>query len=149
MIWRHGQAWTAGSTHDLKDMGEDVRTTQQARVWLITGCSTGFGRELVRAAVAAGDRVMATARRPEALADLADLGRGRVSTTALDVTDPASIEAAVEATLAVYGRIDVLVNNAGHLLFGAVEESSAWTSCVARWRRSSSAPPRSPRRSCR
>ncbi|AWS47358.1 SDR family NAD(P)-dependent oxidoreductase [Streptosporangium sp. 'caverna'] len=93
----------------------------QSRVWLITGCSTGFGRELVRAAVAAGDRVMATARRPEVLADLVDLGRGRVSTTTLDVTDSASIEDAVEATLAVYGRIDVVVNNAGNLLFGAVE----------------------------
>jgi NAD(P)-dependent dehydrogenase (short-subunit alcohol dehydrogenase family) len=93
----------------------------RSRVWLITGCSSGFGRELVRAAVAAGDRVMATARRPEVLADLADLGQGRVSTTALDVTDAASIKHAVEATLAVYDRIDVVVNNAGNLVFGAVE----------------------------
>ena len=61
---------------------------RQDRVWLITGCSTGFGRELVLAALAAGDRVMATARRPETLADLAELGNGRVSTAALDVTDP-------------------------------------------------------------
>ena len=94
----------------------------QDRVWLITGCSTGFGRELVLAALAAGDRVMATARRPEALADLAELGNGRVSTAALDVTDPASVEAAVQATLAVFGRIDVLVNNAGSLVMGALEE---------------------------
>ncbi|MFB4283166.1 MULTISPECIES: oxidoreductase [unclassified Nonomuraea] len=93
----------------------------QARVWLITGCSTGFGRELVRAAVAAGDRVMATARRPEALADLVELGQGQVSVTTLDVTDSGSIKDAVEATLAVHGRIDVVVNNAGNLLFGAVE----------------------------
>src|SRR4051812_47400925 len=93
----------------------------QGRVWLITGCSSGFGRELVRAAVTAGDRVMATARRPEVLADLADLGQGRVSTTALDVTDAASIKHAVDATLAVYDRIDVVVNNAGNLVFGAVE----------------------------
>jgi NAD(P)-dependent dehydrogenase (short-subunit alcohol dehydrogenase family) len=94
----------------------------QDRVWLITGCSTGFGRELVLAALAAGDRVMATARRPETLADLAELGKGRVSTAALDVTDPASVEAAVQATLAVFGRIDVLVNNAGSLVMGALEE---------------------------
>ena len=94
----------------------------QDRVWLITGCSTGFGRELVLAALAAGDRVMATARRPETLADLAELGRGRFSTAALDVTDPASVEAAVQATLAVFGRIDVLVNNAGSLVMGALEE---------------------------
>jgi NAD(P)-dependent dehydrogenase (short-subunit alcohol dehydrogenase family) len=100
-------------------MSDDV--TADGQVWLITGCSSGFGRELVRAAVAAGDRVMATARRPEVLADLMDLGQGRVSTTALDVTDSASIKDAVEAALAVYGRIDVVVNNAGNLVFGAVE----------------------------
>jgi NAD(P)-dependent dehydrogenase (short-subunit alcohol dehydrogenase family) len=94
----------------------------QGRVWLITGCSTGFGRELVLAALAEGDRVMATARRPETLAELADLGKGRVSTAALDVTDPASVDAAVRATLAVFGRIDVLVNNAGAMVMGAVEE---------------------------
>jgi NAD(P)-dependent dehydrogenase (short-subunit alcohol dehydrogenase family) len=94
----------------------------QGRVWLITGCSTGFGRALVRAALDAGDRVMATARRPETLAGLAETGDGRVSTAALDVTDPASVEAAIEATLAVHGRIDVLVNNAGSMVLGAVEE---------------------------
>ena len=94
----------------------------QGRVWLITGCSTGFGRALVRAALDAGDRVMATARRPETLAGLAETGDGRVSTAALDVTDPASVAAAIEATLAVHGRIDVLVNNAGSMVLGAVEE---------------------------
>ncbi|MGC4746536.1 oxidoreductase [Micromonospora sp. DT201] len=94
----------------------------QGRVWLITGCSSGFGREIVLAAVAAGDQVMATARRPEVLQDLAELGKGRVSTYALDVTDPDSVQAAVEATLALFGRIDVLVNNAGFLMLGAVEE---------------------------
>ncbi|MEV6899173.1 oxidoreductase [Amycolatopsis sp. NPDC051372] len=93
------------------------------RVWLISGCSSGFGREIVRAALAAGDRVMATARRPETLADLAEAGGDRVSTAAMDVTDPASIRAAVDATLAVFGRIDVLVNNAGVSVIGAVEET--------------------------
>ncbi|GGR74126.1 short-chain dehydrogenase/reductase [Micromonospora fulviviridis] len=97
-----------------------MQDNTQGRVWLITGCSSGFGRELALAAVAAGDRVMATARRPESLADLAE--QDRISTTALDVTDPASIDAAVQVTLALYGRIDVLVNNAGSLVLGAVEE---------------------------
>jgi NAD(P)-dependent dehydrogenase (short-subunit alcohol dehydrogenase family) len=97
-----------------------MQDNTQGRVWLITGCSSGFGRELALAAVAAGDRVMATARRPEALADLAE--QDGIGTTALDVTDPASIDAAVQATLAAYGRIDVLVNNAGSLVLGAVEE---------------------------
>lgn len=96
----------------------------QGRVWLITGCSTGFGREMALAALAAGDRVMATARRPETLADLAEIGGERVGTTALDVTDPASVQAAVRATLAVFGRVDVLVNNAGFTMIGAVEETS-------------------------
>jgi NAD(P)-dependent dehydrogenase (short-subunit alcohol dehydrogenase family) len=97
-----------------------MQDNTQGRVWLITGCSSGFGRELALAAVAAGDRVMATARRPEALADLTE--QDGIGTTALDVTDPASIDAAVQATLAAYGRIDVLVNNAGSLVLGAVEE---------------------------
>jgi len=94
------------------------------RVWLVTGCSTGFGREIVLAALAAGDRVMATARRPETLSDLAKAGGDRIGTAALDVTDPASVRAAVEATLAEFGRIDVLVNNAGYSVLGAVEETS-------------------------
>ncbi|MFD3441833.1 oxidoreductase [Streptomyces sp. NPDC058685] len=96
----------------------------QDRVWLITGCSGGFGREIALAALAAGDRVMATARRPETLADLAEAGGDRVSTAALDVTDPASVQAAVDATVAVFGRVDVLVNNAGYSVIGAVEETS-------------------------
>jgi NAD(P)-dependent dehydrogenase (short-subunit alcohol dehydrogenase family) len=96
----------------------------QGRVWLITGCSAGFGREIALAALAAGDQVMATARRPETLAGLASIGGDRVSTTALDVTDPASIDAAVKATLAEFGRVDVLVNNAGYSMLGAVEETS-------------------------
>ncbi|MFF7203267.1 oxidoreductase [Streptomyces sp. NPDC008141] len=98
--------------------------SRQERVWLITGCSAGFGREIALAALAAGDRVMATARRPETLADLAETGGDRISTAALDVTDPASVQAAVDATLAVFGRIDVLVNNAGYSVIGAVEETS-------------------------
>jgi NAD(P)-dependent dehydrogenase (short-subunit alcohol dehydrogenase family) len=86
------------------------------RVWLITGCSSGFGRELARAALAAGDRVMATARDPRRV----DLP-GAV-TAALDVTDPAQVAAAVARTVAEFGRIDVVVNNAGHGSVGAVEE---------------------------
>ncbi|MEU7883768.1 oxidoreductase [Microbispora bryophytorum] len=92
------------------------------RVWLITGCSAGFGRELTEAALAAGDRVMATARRPETLADLEATGGERVRTARLDVTDAASIDAAVAAALSAFGRIDVVVNNAGHGSVGAVEE---------------------------
>jgi NAD(P)-dependent dehydrogenase (short-subunit alcohol dehydrogenase family) len=101
-----------------------MQNTQHRRVWLITGCSSGFGRELALAAAEAGDWVMATARRPETLNALEDGGNGRISTVALDVTDPDSVDAAVQATLAVYGRVDVVVNNAGSLVVGAVEEIS-------------------------
>ncbi|WP_326836575.1 oxidoreductase [Amycolatopsis rhabdoformis] len=88
------------------------------RVWFITGTSAGFGRVLAEAVLARGERVVATARDVEAVKDLAD----RALVTRLDVTDPASIRSAVAAAIAEYGQIDVLVNNAGHGLIGALEE---------------------------
>jgi len=91
------------------------------RVVLITGCSTGIGRELVRAFAARGCRVVATARRPEALVDLAG---DRVRALRLDVTDAASIRDAVADVLAVEGRVDVLMNNAGYGQFGPIAELS-------------------------
>ncbi|WP_243725800.1 oxidoreductase [Actinomadura rubrisoli] len=91
-------------------------------MWLITGCSSGFGRELALAALAAGDRVMATARRPDRLADLVAAGGTRVRTAPLDVTQEEQVTAAVARTLAEFGRVDVVVNNAGHGSVGAVEE---------------------------
>jgi NAD(P)-dependent dehydrogenase (short-subunit alcohol dehydrogenase family) len=90
------------------------------RVWFITGTSSGFGRTLAEAVLARGERVVATARDVGAVQDLA----GRALVAPLDVTDPASIRAAVDTALAAYGRIDVLVNNAGHGLVGALEELS-------------------------
>jgi NAD(P)-dependent dehydrogenase (short-subunit alcohol dehydrogenase family) len=95
---------------------------QTGRVWLITGCSAGFGRELAVAALAAGDRVMATARKPDLLADLAETGGDRVRAAALDVTDEAQVADVVARTVAEFGRVDVVVNNAGHGSVGAVEE---------------------------
>jgi NAD(P)-dependent dehydrogenase (short-subunit alcohol dehydrogenase family) len=86
------------------------------KTWLITGCSSGLGRDIAAAALARGDNVVATARRPEAIADL-----GATLTLALDVTQPDQIDAAVAATLERFGRIDVLVNNAGMGSVGAVE----------------------------
>jgi NAD(P)-dependent dehydrogenase (short-subunit alcohol dehydrogenase family) len=90
--------------------------------WLITGCSTGIGREIARAALAAGRQVAVTARRTEAVADLvAEFGDNALP-LALDVTDQAQITAAVEATTERFGGIDVLVNNAGYGYLSAVEE---------------------------
>jgi NAD(P)-dependent dehydrogenase (short-subunit alcohol dehydrogenase family) len=90
------------------------------RTWLITGCSAGFGREIAAAALAHGDAVVATARRPETLGDLGPAER--VLTVPLDVTRQDQIDAAVAAALERFGRIDVLVNNAGHGSVGAIEE---------------------------
>ncbi|OBF66656.1 short-chain dehydrogenase/reductase [Mycobacterium sp. 852002-51971_SCH5477799-a] len=90
--------------------------------WLITGCSTGFGREIARAALQAGHNVVVTARRPEAVRDIAAEFGDRALPLALDVTDAAQIAAAVSAADAAFGGIDVLVNNAGHGYLSSVEE---------------------------
>jgi NAD(P)-dependent dehydrogenase (short-subunit alcohol dehydrogenase family) len=96
---------------------------QDKPVWFITGCSTGFGRELARATLDRGYRVVVTARRPADVADLAVGCEARALVLQLDVTKPEEIAAAVAAAEARFGRIDVLVNNAGIGYFGAVEES--------------------------
>lgn len=90
--------------------------------WLITGCSTGFGREIARAALEAGHHVVVTARRAEAVQDLVDAFGGQAVAVALDVTDAGEIAAAVSAAEKAFGGVDVLVNNAGHGYLSAVEE---------------------------
>src|SRR4051794_32918848 len=90
--------------------------------WLITGCSTGIGREIARSALTAGRQVAVTARRPEAVADLVEEFGDDALPLALDVTDKAQIAAAVAATTDRFGGIDVLVNNAGYGYLSAVEE---------------------------
>ncbi|MDQ6891456.1 MAG: SDR family oxidoreductase [Acidobacteriota bacterium] len=92
------------------------------QVVLVTGCSTGIGRATVLEAAGRGHFIFATARDPEAIADLGR--RENVRTLRLDVTDPASIAAAVGSAVAEAGRLDVLVNNAGYGQYGAVEEVS-------------------------
>ncbi|WP_371480471.1 oxidoreductase [Kitasatospora sp. NBC_00315] len=94
------------------------------RVWLITGASSGFGLAIAEAALAAGDTVVAAVRRPEALAEFAAAHPERVSPVALDVTDPARITEVAAEVLERFGRVDVLVNNAGRGLVGAVEETT-------------------------
>ena len=95
-----------------------------SKVWLITGASSGFGRSIAEAALAAGDSVVASARRPAALADLVSAHPDRVLALELDVTDSSRIPAAVAEAVGWRGRIDVLVNNAGYALVGAVEENT-------------------------
>lgn len=92
------------------------------RTWLITGTSAGFGNALARAALAAGDNVVGTARRLDMLDALVAQAPDRVLAVGLDVTDDAQIASAVAAATERFGAIDVLVNNAGLASVGAVEE---------------------------
>lgn len=94
------------------------------KIWLVTGASSGFGRAITRAAIDAGDTVIAVARRTAALDDLVAAHPDQVEALALDVTDTERIETAVADIVARYGRIDVLVNNAGRTQVGAVEETT-------------------------
>ncbi|GAB2892119.1 oxidoreductase [Paraburkholderia jirisanensis] len=96
---------------------------QAGKVWFITGASRGFGTLIARAALERGDRVVAAARNPQAVID--SLGeQPNLLAVKLDVTSEADAAQAVEQALARFSRIDVLVNNAGYGLLGAVEESS-------------------------
>ena len=91
-------------------------------VWFITGCSTGFGRELAKLVIARGWRALVTARDRAKVADLAEGATDRVLALALDVTDASQIAQAVSETSKQFGRIDVLVNNAGYGYQSSIEE---------------------------
>ena len=95
-----------------------------SKVWFVTGTSSGFGRCVVEEAVARGDRVIATARDPRSLEELVARSKGYVRALKLDVTRPAEIASAVPEAIATFGQVDVVVNNAGYSVVGAVEE--AW-----------------------
>lgn len=92
--------------------------------WLTTGVSSGFGLELARAALARGDVVVGTLRKPAQIDQFESLAPGRAHAVLLDVTRGADVVPAVQQALGRAGQIDVLVNNAGYGLFGAVEEIS-------------------------
>jgi NAD(P)-dependent dehydrogenase (short-subunit alcohol dehydrogenase family) len=94
------------------------------KVWLVTGASSGFGRAITEAAVAAGDIVVAAARRTALLDDLVAAHPDQVEALPFDVTDIAGVQAAVDGVAARHGRIDVLVNNAGRGMVGAVEDTT-------------------------
>jgi len=96
-------------------------TLSEKPVWFITGCSTGFGRQIATHVLELGYRTVVTSRDPEDISDLAELGNALV--LKLDVTDRTQAESAVKAALDHFGCIDVLVNNAGIGYFAAVEES--------------------------
>ena len=98
-------------------------TSTDPRVWLITGSSSGFGLQLAQTALEHGDRVVATARRTSSLDELvAAAPDGAAIGVPLDVTDPGQREDAIATAVDRFGRLDVLVNNAGFGSVGAVEE---------------------------
>jgi NAD(P)-dependent dehydrogenase (short-subunit alcohol dehydrogenase family) len=99
-------------------------TAERSRVWLVTGASSGFGRAITEAAVAAGDVVVAAARRTAPLDELVAGHPDRIEAVSLDVTDAARGREVVDGVVARHGRLDVLVNNAGHTQVGAAEETT-------------------------
>jgi NAD(P)-dependent dehydrogenase (short-subunit alcohol dehydrogenase family) len=90
-------------------------------VWLITGSSRGFGRALVESALAAGHQVVATARRPEQLQEMVEVHPDALAAVALDVSDAAAAAAAIDAGVERFGRVDVIVNNAGYANVAPIE----------------------------
>jgi NAD(P)-dependent dehydrogenase (short-subunit alcohol dehydrogenase family) len=93
-----------------------------SKVWLITGAGSGLGRAIAEAVLDAGDRLIATARKPEELRDLVARYGDRVRTATLDVTDERAAQAAVQGAVDAFGRLDVLVNNAGYGLIAPFEQ---------------------------
>jgi NAD(P)-dependent dehydrogenase (short-subunit alcohol dehydrogenase family) len=95
-----------------------------SKVWFITGTSKGFGRVWAEAALMRGDRVAATARDVKSLAPLAERYGDQVAAITLDVTAKAAVESAIRQAHARFGRLDIVINNAGYGLFGTIEEVS-------------------------
>src|SRR3979409_2231899 len=102
--------------------GDSPMPLQNSDVWFITGCSTGFGRELAKLVLERGYRAVVTARDTSTIQDLVKPHEGRALALKLDVTNKAEAGEAVKKAEATFGSIDVLVNNAGYGYVGAVEE---------------------------
>src|SRR6266851_660457 len=100
------------------------------KIWLITGSGNGLGREIAEAALAAGDSVVSGARLTEELASLAAQYGARVKPVTLEVRDEAAAKGAVQLAVDTFGRLDVLVNNAG---YGQAEERSHLSGVFGRW----------------
>jgi NAD(P)-dependent dehydrogenase (short-subunit alcohol dehydrogenase family) len=110
-------------TNSTNVAGSTNTTSGAGKVWFITGASTGFGRLLAEEVLKAGGRVLATARKPEQIAELTQKYPETARAFALDVTQPEQIAAVAKEAIAAFGRIDVLVNNAGYGIAGGIEEA--------------------------
>lgn len=120
--------YVTNSSPTYHDQVATMSTT--SKVWLITGCSSGFGTELTKAALARGDKVIATARNISKIEKLKSAG---AATLAVDITaGDTKVQSVVDEALKLYGTIDILVNNAANSLIGAVEECRyvRSTSCI-------------------
>nr|WP_294947128.1 SDR family NAD(P)-dependent oxidoreductase [uncultured Mucilaginibacter sp.] len=104
-------------------MAHQQENDKGVKVWFITGASRGFGRVWAEAALKRGDKVAATARRPDSLAELKEKYAENVLTLQLDVTDHEQVRAVVEQAHAHFGRLDIVLNNAGYSLVGTIEEA--------------------------
>src|ERR1700761_5955864 len=98
---------------------------QNNKVWFITGASRGFGRVWAEAALKRGDKVAATARNLASIADLKEKYGANVLTLELDVTKPDQVKTAVTQAHAHFGKLDIVLNNAGYSLVGTIEETAA------------------------
>ncbi|GFZ88314.1 SDR family NAD(P)-dependent oxidoreductase [Dyella caseinilytica] len=96
-----------------------------SKIWLITGSARGLGRHLAEAVLAGGHRLVATARQTDKLQDLVDRYGDRIRTFALDVTDASAAQAAIDVAVSAFGRLDVLVNNAGFGHIAPFEQAAA------------------------
>lgn len=101
-----------------------MENQRNSKVWFITGASRGFGRIWAEAALKRGDRVAATARKTDSLTGLKEKYGERVLTLELDVTKPGQAKTAIDAAYAYFGRLDIVLNNAGYSLVGTIEEAS-------------------------
>ena len=105
-------------------MANSISTSRSGKVWFITGASTGFGRLLAEEVLKTGGKVVATARKLDKVADLEKQYPQTAKALALDVTDAGQVDSAVTQAIAKFGQVDVLVNNAGYGVAGAIEEVS-------------------------
>src|ERR1017187_4270583 len=110
-------------TNSTHTSGSSTATSGAGKVWFITGASTGFGRLLAEEVLKAGGRVIATARNAAQIADLGRQYPNTARTFVLDVTWPEQIEVVTAEAIAAFGRIDVVVNNAGYGIAGGIEEA--------------------------